>query len=249
MVAEMTEHKPPLKEYTLKSKISGIVRLARPQFLAAYTIVGITGIVFGISRDREIMNAGSLFFGFLPILIAATGVHFRDEAGDWLAGYDKEHGGAGVIREGIFQEKTVRYSGFFLTAIAIVIGIFQAIQTPIIFLVGIPMLLIILFPNYLTEEVPLGHELVTASSYGGTFLWVYLYQGWPINLPIVFATIFIYLIVLALIPYQDIGDISADLKSGKKTLTVKLGLDEVGQLSIALALLSLLALCLALVIE
>lgn len=245
----MTEYKPPLKAYTLQSKISGLIRLARPQFLAAYTIVGITGIVFGISRDREVASASSLFFGFLPVLIAAISVHFRDEAGDWLAGYDKEHGGAGVIREGLFREKSVRYSGFFLTAIAILIGVFQAFNTPILFLVGIPMLLVILFPNYLTEEVPLGHELVTASSYGGTFLWVYLYQGWPINVPIVFAALFIYLIVLALIPYQDIGDISADLKSGKKTLSARLGLDEVGQLSIALALLSLLALCLALVIE
>ncbi|MHA2271836.1 MAG: UbiA family prenyltransferase [Candidatus Hodarchaeales archaeon] len=245
----MTDSKPPLREYTLKSKIVGIVRLARPQFLAAYTIVGITGIAFGVSRDREITDASTLLFGFLPILIAATSVHFRDEAGDWLASYDKEHGGAGVIREGLFQEKTVRYSGFFLMVIAIALGIFQAFNTPILFLVGIPMLLVILFPNYLTEEVPLGHELVTASSYGGTILWVYLYQGWPMNLQIALATLFIYLIVLALIPYQDIGDISADLKSGKKTITARLGLDEVGQLCIALALLSLLTLCLALVIE
>ncbi|MEJ2252277.1 MAG: hypothetical protein P8Y70_19285, partial [Candidatus Lokiarchaeota archaeon] len=51
--------------------------------------------------------------------------------------------------------------------------------------------------------------------------------------------IFAFLLIFALVPYQDIGDYEVDLKSGKKTLTVKLGIDAVGQLSILIAVISI----------
>ncbi|MEJ2277920.1 MAG: hypothetical protein P8Y70_09260 [Candidatus Lokiarchaeota archaeon] len=54
-----------------------------------------------------------------------------------------------------------------------------------------------------------------------------------------FFVIFAFLLIFALVPYQDIGDYEADLKSGKKTLTVKLGIDAVGQLSILIAVISI----------
>ena len=69
-----------------------------------------------------------------------------------------------------------------------------------------------------------------------------------ITLSIILGSVFIYLIVLALVPYQDIGDVESDLKSGKKTLTVRLGLDGIGHLCIFLALGSLLVLSLALLV-
>jgi 4-hydroxybenzoate polyprenyltransferase len=51
--------------------------------------------------------------------------------------------------------------------------------------------------------------------------------------------------VLALVPYQDVVDYEVDSKTGKKTLTVKLGIDAVGQLSIIIGILSIIFLYLS----
>jgi len=232
-----------------KQKTIGVIRVLRPQFLVAYVIVGFGGIIIGIVQGHELTNRTLGLDSFMPVLIAAMGVHLRDEAGDWIAGYDKEHGGMGVIRDGFFNVETIRTWGIVLSAIAIILGILQAIGNPILFVVGIPMCIVIIFSNYLTEEVPSGHETVTASSYWGSFLWVYLAQKWPLTLSILLFSLFIYILVLALIPYQDIGDFEADTSSGKKTLTVKLGLDGVGHLGIAFGLIGLILLYFALLVS
>ena len=76
-------------------------------------------------------------------------------------------------------------------------------------------------------------------------LWVFLGQGWIFTISTLFFVIFAFLFVFALVPYQDVGDYEVDLKSGKKTLTVKLGIDAVGQVCIIIAVLSLIFLYLA----
>ncbi len=223
-------------------KIFGFIRLLRPQFLLAYLIVGIGGIAIGFTQDQKLTTNSFSILGFLPIILAAMGVHLRDEASDWVNGYDTEYGGMGVIREGLYSVKTVKRLGFLFTAIGIILGVLQAFFLPILWFIGIPMLIVIIFANYLTEEIFLGHEMVTASTYWGTFLWVYLAQDWQITLSIALFSIFIYLIVFALIPYQDIGDYEVDKKNGKKTLTARLGVDGIGQLSVFIGLFSLLML-------
>ncbi len=191
---------------------------------------------------------------FIATLVSAIGVHYRDEAGDWAAGYDVEIGGMGVIRDGIFDENTVRLLGRIISTAAILLAIFQAVllyidyDQPILFIIGIPIIFMIIFVNFLTEEIPLGHEIITAGSYLATFYWVYLSQNWEVNFSILLFSGFIYLVVFALVPYQDIGDIEADTKTGKKTLSVKLGIDGVGHLSIFIGLLSLLFLYVSLLV-
>lgn len=231
---------------TKKQKLFGVIRLLRPQFLLAYLIVASGGIVVGFKQGFELTTESFAFYSYLPIIIAAMGVHLRDEAGDWISGYDREYGGMGVIREGIFSVKTVRTWGIVLIGIGFVIGILQAITYTIMFFIGIPMAIVIILANYLTEEVPLGHEAITASSYWGAFLWVYLAQKWPINLSVLLFSLFTYLMVLALVPYQDIGDYEVDLKRGKKTLVVRLGLDRTGFLCILIGLLGWIVLYFAL---
>ncbi len=233
---------------TKKQQFLGVIRVVRPQFIVAYLIISFGGLAIGLAQEYE-QTSGSLgLYAFIPIIIAAMGVHLRDEAGDWIAGYDKEHGGMGVIREGLFQVGTIRLWGLILTITAIAIGFIQAATNPIMFTIAIPMSIIVIFTNYLTEEVPAFHEILTASSYWGSFLWVYLAQHWPLTPSIMLFSIFIFVIVFALIPYQDIGDYEVDSKSGKKTLTVKLGLDGVGHLSIFIALFSLIILYAALLL-
>ncbi|MFX0210216.1 MAG: hypothetical protein ACFFDT_29820, partial [Candidatus Hodarchaeota archaeon] len=178
-------------------------------------------------------------------------VHYRDEAGDWAAGYDIEYGGMGVIREGTLSENTVRLLGRIISVITIVLAIIQASylfvskNESILLIIGVPILFMIVFVNYLTEEIPLGHEIITAGSYLATFYWIYLAQAWSITTSVIFFSVFIYLIVFALIPYQDIGDMEVDAKTGKKTLTRELGVDGVGQLSIFIGLISFVFLYLA----
>jgi 4-hydroxybenzoate polyprenyltransferase len=232
-----------------KHQVLGAIRVLRPQFLVAYLIVGLGGLVVGIAQGYELTNKSLGFYAFLPIIISAMGVHLRDEAGDWLAGYDTAHGGMGVIRDGIFSVKAIKTWGILLTLFGVTIGIFQALEYLIMFVVGIPMLIVIIFTNFLTEQVLTGHELITAGSYWGSFLWIYLAQKWPLTMSILLFSLFMYVIVLALIPYQDIGDYAVDAESGKKTLTVKLGLDGIGHLSIFIALMALLILYIALLIS
>ncbi|MHA2173764.1 MAG: hypothetical protein ACXAB2_02525 [Candidatus Hodarchaeales archaeon] len=229
------------------AKILGLIKLARPQFLIAYFIVALGGLAQGLAQDFE-LNFFHAFFAISLTLVSAIGVHYRDEAGDWAAGYDLEIGGMGVIREGILAEDTVRMLGRIISAITIFWGILQAFllfidyDQPILFIIGLPIFLMIVFVNFLTEEIPLGHEVITAGSYLATFYWIYLSQNWVVNESIILFSGFIYLIVFALIPYQDIGDIEADSKTGKKTLTSKMGIDGVGHLSIFIGLSSLLLL-------
>jgi len=234
---------------TKKHQLRGVIRVIRPQFIIAYVIVGMGGLAIGIGQGYELTTESLGLYALIPILIIAMGVHLRDEAADWAAGYDKEHGGMGVIREGLFQVKTIKTWGFLLSIIGVIIGFIQTIGGPIMLIVAIPACIVIIFTNYLTEEIPLGHELITASSYWGAFLWMYLAQKWPLTLSILLFSLFIYMIVLALIPYQDIGDFDVDSKSGKKTLTVKLGLDGIGNLSIFIALFSLIVLYIAILMS
>jgi 4-hydroxybenzoate polyprenyltransferase len=55
-------------------------------------------------------------------------------------------------------------------------------------------------------------------------------------------SLFSYLVALAFVPYQDIGDYEYDRRSGKKTLTVRLGPDKIGILSIMIGLAAILVL-------
>jgi 1,4-dihydroxy-2-naphthoate octaprenyltransferase len=239
------------KEVSINQKIFGLIRLARPQFLIAYLIVGVGGLVVGAQQGLDIDLYVALY-SIIVVLISAIGVHYRDEAGDWAAGYDIEYGGMGVIREGTLNENTVRLLGRIISIITIIMGIIQALylflskNEPILLIIGLPIFAMIVLVNYLTEEIPLGHEIITSGSYLATYYWIYLAQAWEITTSVIFFSVFVYLVVFALVPYQDIGDVEADKKTGKKTLTRKLGLDGVGHLSIFVGLISLVFLYLAL---
>lgn len=239
------------KEVSINQKIFGLIRLARPQFLFAYLIVGVGGLVVGAQQGLDIDIFVALY-SVIVVLISAIGVHYRDEAGDWAAGYDIEYGGMGVIREGTLSENTVRLLGRIISIITITMGIIQALylfiakNQPTLLIIGVPIFIMIVLVNYLTEEIPLGHEIITSGSYLATFYWIYLAQAWDITISVLFFSVFVYLIVFALVPYQDIGDVETDAKTGKKTLTRKLGLDGVGLISIFVGLTSLVFLYLAL---
>jgi len=234
-----------------KEKLAGLVKLTRPQFLIAYFIVAIGGLTMGL-RENYSIDLSMAIFAILNVLLSAIGVHYRDEAGDWGSGYDKEIGGMGIIRNGIFTEDSVRNMGRILSFLTILLGIFQALilliieNQGILFQIGIPIFVMIIFVNFLTEEIPLGHEIITAGSYFATFYWVFFSQNWILTPSVLFFSFFLYLIVFALIPYQDIADLEADAKTGKKTLASKLGLDGIGHLAIFIGLLSLLLLYVAL---
>lgn len=239
------------KEVSINQKIFGLIRLARPQFLIAYLIVGVGGLVVGAQQGLDIDLYVALY-SIIVVLISAIGVHYRDEAGDWAAGYDIEYGGMGVIREGTLNENTVRLLGRIISIITIIMGIIQALylflskNEPILLIIGLPIFAMIVLVNYLTEEIPLGHEIITSGSYLATYYWIYLAQAWEITTSVLFFSVFVYLVVFALVPYQDIGDVEVDKKTGKKTLTRKLGLDGVGHLSIFVGLISLVFLYFAL---
>ncbi len=235
------------------TKIIGFIKLTRPQFLIAYLIIALGALVQGLVQELTI-NSFHALFAISAALFSAIGVHYRDEAGDWASGYDNEIGGMGVIRDGILLENTVRNAGRIITAVAIVAGILQATLLFLnfdqvnLFIIGIPILIVITFVNFLTEEVPLGHEIFTTGSYLATFYWVYLSQNWTVNPSVIFYSVFIFLLVFALVPYQDIADIESDKKTGKKTLSVKLGIDGMGHLSIFVGLFALLFLYVSMLI-
>ncbi|MHA1978045.1 MAG: prenyltransferase [Candidatus Hodarchaeales archaeon] len=235
------------------TKITGFIKLTRPQFLIAYLIIALGGLSQGLVQEFTI-NSFHALLAIFATLISAIGVHYRDEAGDWASGYDKVLGGMGVIRDGILDEKTVRNAGRLITVFAILTGILQATLLYLdhnqisLFIIGIPILVVIIFVNFLTEEVPLGHEFFTTASYLATFFWVYLSQNWTITPSVIFYSIFIFLLVFALVPYQDIADIETDRKTGKKTLSVKLGIDGMGHLCIFAGLIALLFLYISMLI-
>ncbi len=244
-MTETTINKTNEQETLPLTKITGFIKLARPQFLIAYFIIALGALAQGLVQEFSI-NAFHAIFAIFATLISAIGVHYRDEAGDWASGYDKVIGGMGVIRDGILEEKTVRNVGRIITAVAIALGILQAALLFLdydqisLFIIGVPIFIVIVFVNFLTEEIPLGHEIFTTGSYLATFYWVYLSQDWIVNSSVIFYSIFIFLLVFALVPYQDIADIESDKKTGKKTLSTKLGIDGMGHLCIFAGLIGLL---------
>jgi 1,4-dihydroxy-2-naphthoate octaprenyltransferase len=240
-------------ETTITPKLLGFIKATRPQFLIAYLIVSFGALAQGVAKDYTIDPLVAVF-SIILTLVSAIGVHYRDEAGDWAAGYDKEIGGMGVIRDGILEENTLRKVGRVISGVTIILGILQAFLLYItyedltLFIIGVPIFIMIVLVNFLTEEVPLGHEIITAGSYFATFYWVFLAQHWIINPSTFFFSIFVYLLVFALIPYQDIADAESDKKTGKRTLAVRMGIDGVGHLGIFVGLIGLLFLYVSMII-
>jgi 1,4-dihydroxy-2-naphthoate octaprenyltransferase len=230
---------------TKKQQAIGWIKAIRPKFLISYVVLGIGGIIIGINHFGNQIDIFYLILSFVTIITAGISVHYRDEAADWLAGYDLESGGVGVIREGILKVKHLQIVGRILTVIALGFGIFQIFFVWELIYIFIPLVPIIVFSNYVSEKIPLGHEISPAFAYSMALLWVFLGQGWNFTISTFFFVIFAFLFVFALVPYQDVGDYEVDLKSGKKTLTVKLGIDAVGQVCIIIAVLSLIFLYLA----
>lgn len=222
-----------------KQQLTGAFKLLRPQFLLAYTIVGIGGVTFGFVQLQIVPNLFVMLYAFIPLILAAMGVHLRNEAFDWLAGYDREHGGMGVIREGIFSPKQVKIAGTILIIAAFLMAIYQILGNLTLLFVATPMGAVIIYADYIGRQKAGLRELIIASSYWGSFLWIYLGVGWPITAAILVLSIFVFMIVFSLVPYQDIGDYQVDLQSGKTTLVVRLGLDKTGILCIFVALISL----------
>ncbi|MFX1339748.1 MAG: UbiA family prenyltransferase [Promethearchaeota archaeon] len=227
-----------------KNKIIGAIKAIRPQFIFAYFVVAFGGLIIGLAQGLSI-NYSLAIFSSLAIGFAVAGINCRDEAYDWVEGYDLEHGGMGVIRDGTFEAKTLKRWGIGLNLVAVVFFLIQILIFPLLLILFIPGLVIIIGSNYLTEKIFLGHELITALSFWAVLIWMYLGQGWILTIPTILFSIFAYLLVLSFVAYQDIGDYEADKKSGKKTLTVKLGLDRVGILSIFIGLMAIIVLYIA----
>ncbi|HME54565.1 MAG TPA: UbiA family prenyltransferase [Candidatus Lokiarchaeia archaeon] len=227
---------------TRKQKIIAWLKATRAQFLFAYFIISLGGIMVGFALYKFLPSFTIACLSFVTIIVAAIGINFRDEAADWITGYDAEHGGVGVIREGFLSAKSLEISGRFIDTIALILAFYQVILVPVLLYVFIPATILVLGANYLTEEIFLGHELSPALSFALSFIWVYLAQGWQLTLGILLFFLFVFVVVFALVPYQDIGDYESDKKTGKKTLTVKLGVDGVGQFSILMALMAMLLL-------
>ena len=220
-----------------KKKIIGAIKATRPQFIFAYFIIAAGGLIIGLAQHFT-LNISLAIYSFIAVGFAVAGINCRDEAYDWVAGYDIEYGGMGVIRDGTFEAKTLRKWGIILDVIAVGLFVIQLFYFPLLIIPLIPGLIVMIGANYLTEEIRLGHELMPPLSFLTVMLWLYLSQGWYFTLPIILFSVYTYLIVLTLLPYQDIGDREADEKSGKKTLTVKMGLDRVGMFSIFMGLIS-----------
>jgi len=227
---------------TKKEKLLAWIRAMRIKFILAYIVLGVGGLIIGTSRSTNKINYPIAIFSFLTIFISAIGIHFRDEEYDWKAGFDKEGGGVGVIREGLLEPKPLRIVGWIFTILSIIMCIVQVILAPLLLIIAIPLIGMIIGANFITERIFLGHELGPAFSYTSCFLWVYMAQNWIVLPGIIWFCVFLFLIIFVLVPYQDIGDFEADKSSGKKTLTVKMGIDGIGQFMIIIAMLSLIVL-------
>ncbi len=223
---------------TTKQQFIGWIRAMRIQFLFAYIILGIGGLVIGYIQFHIPIESVQATLSFVIIFISVIGINFRDEAADWLDGYDKIYGGAGVIREGLLTPKSLQITGRLLNLIGFLLAVLQTWFKPQLIWLLVPIFLVVLGPNLLTEKITLGHELFPAFSFIASLLWTFLGQGWVLTAPTIWFSVFGFVMVFALVPYQDIGDYEADKKSGKKTLTVRLGIDGVGQLMIGVALIS-----------
>ncbi|MEJ2277921.1 MAG: hypothetical protein P8Y70_09265 [Candidatus Lokiarchaeota archaeon] len=172
---------------TNKQKAIGWIKAIRPKFLISYIILGFGGIVIGIINSSNKLNAPLLILSLCTILLAGIGVHFRDEASDWLAGYDKIAGGVGVIREGILKVRSLQITGRVLTAISLGLVILHTIIIWQLIYIVVPIVVVILASNFITEKISLGHEIGPAFAYSMALLWVFLGQGWIFT----FSTLFL----------------------------------------------------------
>ncbi|HME54573.1 MAG TPA: UbiA family prenyltransferase [Candidatus Lokiarchaeia archaeon] len=227
-------------------KIIGWVRATRPQFLVGYIGAGVIGLLIGFSQFKALPSIPFAVLDFVIVILSAIGVAFRDEAADWIAGYDLESGGVGVIREGIIDARPLQRVGRTLNIIAGGLAVYHFLLVHQLVYIGIPSAIFMIGTNYITERITLGHEIVAAFSFPAAFLLLYIGQGsWQLNLGTLLFAVFLFLLAFGLVPYQDIGDYEIDKKTGKKTLTVKLGIDRVGLFSITIVMVSTFVLTIA----
>jgi 4-hydroxybenzoate polyprenyltransferase len=217
------------------------LRAARPHFIVAYLVFFAGGLVLG-RVEGQAVSTGYAVTSAAILVVAAVAVHFRDEAYDWVHGYDREHGGAGVVRDGTLGHITLSRAGAALAAAAALGITVLCVLQPLTLAAGIPGVAMILFHNHLTERVAYGHEMVTALSYGTAVMWAYLSQGWTPTASFVLFSLFAFLVALAFVPYQARGAFADDKKNGKKPRPGTLGIDTVGLVSIAVGLVSLVVL-------
>lgn len=227
---------------TKKEKSLAWLRAVRLQFVIAYVILGIGGLIVGSSILGNKINIPFAVLSFAIIIISGIGVHYRDEASDWIEGYDKEIGGVGVIREGLLKPEPLQNVGRILNIISLGLSGLQIYFVHQLIYIIFPIMAVVIGANYFTEKVPLGHELGPAFAFSMAFVWVYMGQGWIVTNGVIWFSVFLFVLIFALVPYQDVGDYEGDIKTGKKTLTVKMGIDKVGQFSIIIALISLIIL-------
>ena len=110
---------------TTKQQFIGWIRAMRIQFLFAYIILGIGGLVIGYIQFHIPIESVQATLSFVIIFISVIGINFRDEAADWLDGYDKIYGGAGVIREGLLTPKSLQITGRLLNLIGFLLAVLQ----------------------------------------------------------------------------------------------------------------------------
>lgn len=222
------------------AKAGAFIRLTRPFFLLGGVLLNLLGTSIAISAGGA-FDLASLLLGQLLVTSIQLMVHYSNEY------YDREvdqasagnrtwfSGGSGVLPDGGLTPLVALHAAQVCAGISFVTLVLVSIRTPVMSVIGV----LVLFAAWFYSAPPLrlvstGWGEFTASIIVAFFVPL---TGWVLqsglsSLPLSFLVLCLTLVLIhmGMLITFELPDVESDAAFGKRTLTVRLGLERVAWL-------------------
>ena len=224
------------------------LKLTRPVFLLGGVVLYLLGALVAV-RDGAVLHPGRLLIGQLLVTSIQVMTHYANEYFDlqcdmlnnartWFSG------GSGMLSAGVFSPETARRAALLAASVAVIAWLVAGAQVPVVLLLGALSLLAAWY--YSAPPLALvstGFGELTASLVVALMVPLVgcaMQTGGAISTTLLVFCLPLVLIHFAMLLAFEIPDLPADREAGKRTLTVRMGLDRVTRLHNGLLLLAFL---------
>jgi 1,4-dihydroxy-2-naphthoate octaprenyltransferase len=215
-------------------KVLSFLKLTRPLFLAGGVILYAIGALSAV-LDGASFKLNHLLLGQLLVTTTQLMTHysneFFDQASDRVnAARTWFSGGSGMIPLGMVRPSAALRAAWICAGVAVIALIFGSVQVPLLLLPGIISLLAAWFYSAPPLRiVSTGWGELSSSLIVTVFVPVVGYvmqSGGILRASLLIICLPLVLIHIAMLIAFEIPDVPADTASGKRTLTVRIGIDQ-----------------------
>ncbi|MBU1449127.1 prenyltransferase [Patescibacteria group bacterium] len=226
-----------------RTKVGGYIRAMRPQFLVFWVVMVIlAGVLSEFPRPSLFMLT------LLGMVFIGVSCHLYDEYKDWMLGRDKECGGMGTLRQGVVTVKWLKRLSITCFSIAGLVAAYLTflVGWEVLAFVGLGVLILTTLPRH--EMMFMVRDLAIIVAVMSAMLGTYFVQASSLNLRVVLFSLGTCMWLMTVVVLQDIPDIKADRKTGKRTLPVVFGVEKATSVGILYGLIGLMLMTFAQVV-